>query len=151
MLSSPLDPIAPRRRAAAKIFLGLVMSLAIGCHQAAPTSSGPLTQRGYLWQRAWNSAVADALTQAENRLDGVVILGAEILWSGRVPETIWTTIDWQTLKDSKKPVTIALRIAPFPGPFEGDDLPVRHIAETAKSLPKRAQLAAWCWRQRRLG
>lgn len=116
------------------VFLGLVMSLAIGCHQGAPTSSGPLTQRGYLWQRAWNSAVADALTQAENRMDGVVILGAEILWFGRVPQTIWTTIDWQTLKDSKKPVAIALRIAPFPGPFEAGDLSARHIAETARSL-----------------
>ena len=110
------------------------MSLAIGCHRAAPTSSGPLTQRGYLWQRAWNPAVADALTQAENRMDGVVILGAEILWSGRAPQTIWTIIDWERLKDSKKPVAIALRIAPFAGPFGGDDLPIRHIAETAKSL-----------------
>ena len=134
MLTSPLDPTASHRRAAATTFLGLVISLAIGCHQAAPTSSGPLTQRGYLWQRAWNSAVVDALTQAQTRLDGVVILGAEILWSSRVPQTIWTTIDWETLKDSKKPVAIALRIAPFPGPFGSDDLPVRHIAETAKSL-----------------
>jgi Protein of unknown function (DUF3142) len=110
------------------------MSLAIGCHQSAPSSSKPLTQRGYLWQRAWNSAVADALTQAGNRLDGVVILGAEILWSGRVPQTIWTTIDWQILKDLTKPIAIALRIAPFPGPFGEDDLPLRHIVETAKSL-----------------
>jgi len=67
-------------------------------------------------------------------MDGVVILGAEILWSGRAPQTIWTTIDWERIKDSKKPVAIALRIAPFAGPFGGDDLPIRHIAETAKSL-----------------
>src|ERR1700746_536758 len=101
--------------------LALLTSLSIGCHQAAPTASGPLTQRGYLWQRAWNSAVTDALTQAEARLDGVIILGAEIVWSGRIPQTTRTTIDWDTLKNSEKPVGIALRVAPFPGPFGIDD------------------------------
>src|SRR5260370_40675730 len=89
---TPMNTSERQRALTFVVFLGLVMSLAIGCHQAAPTSSRPLTQRGYLWQRAWNSAVADALTQAENRLDGVVILGAEILWSGNVPQTLWQTI-----------------------------------------------------------
>src|SRR5260221_11866899 len=63
---TPMNTSERQRALTFVVFLGLVMSLAIGCHQAAPTSSRPLTQRGYLWQRAWNSAVADALTQAEN-------------------------------------------------------------------------------------
>jgi hypothetical protein len=67
-------------------------------------------------------------------MDGVIILGAEIVWSGRVPQTARTTIDWETLKRLKKPVTIALRVASFPGPFKEDDIPARHIAETAKLL-----------------
>jgi hypothetical protein len=129
-----LDIVAPYGRPVTKILLTLVMSLSIGCHPAAPTASGPLRQRGYLWQRAWSPAVADALTQAETRLDGVVILGAEIVWSGRLPQTIRATIDWEKVKNSKKPVAIALRIAPFPGPFGADDLPARHMVETAKSL-----------------
>ena len=118
----------------AKPFLALVASLAVGCHRAIPTASGPLTQRGYLWQRVWNSAVPDALAQAEIRLDGVVILGAEIVWSGQMPQTISASVDWETLKNCRKPVAIALRIAPFSGPFGKDDAPVQHIAETAKSL-----------------
>jgi len=93
-----LDIVAPYGRPVAKILLTLVMSLSIGCHPAAPTASGPLRQRGYLWQRAWGPAVADALTQAETRLDGVVILGAEIVWSGRLPQTIRATIDWEKVK-----------------------------------------------------
>ena len=118
----------------AKTFLALVTSFSIGCHRAMPTISGPLTQRGYLWQRAWNSSVIDALTQAESRLDGVVILGAEIVWSGQTSQTISASVDWETLKNCIKPVAIALRVAPFSGPFGKDAVPVRHIAETAKSL-----------------
>ena len=125
-LSCPFRP--------APLFSILIISLLIGCHQAAPTASGPLNQRGYLWQKAWNSAVSDALIQADTRMDGVIILGAEIVWSGRIPQTVRTTIDWETLKRLKKPVAIALRIAPFSGPFGDDDIPARHIAETAKSL-----------------
>jgi uncharacterized protein DUF3142 len=121
-------------RQTAKTFLAVVTSLSIGCHQKVPTVSGPLTQRGYLWQRSWNSVVTDALAQAETRLDGIVILGAEIVWSGPLPQTIRANVDWETLKNSNKPIAIALRVAPFPGPFGRDDVPAQHIAETAKSL-----------------
>src|SRR5260221_11822230 len=51
-----------------------------------------------------------------------------------MPQTIRATIDWEKLKNSKKPVAIALRIAPFPRPFGADDLPARHVVGTAKSL-----------------
>jgi hypothetical protein len=125
---------APQRHSAAKTFLILIASLSFGCHEATPKAPGLLTQRAYLWQRTWNPAIADALTEAEKRLDGVVILGAEIVWSAKTPQTIRATIDWETLKNSKKPVALALRVAPFPGPFIADGPPVRHIAETAKAL-----------------
>jgi hypothetical protein len=130
---------APRSWAIANILMALVTSLLIGCHQAAPNASGPMTQRGYLWQRAWTPAVVDALTEAGKRLDGVVILGAEIVWTGSTPQTIRATIDWEPLKNLKKPVTIALRVAPFPGPFAADDTPARHLTETAKSLLAQAK------------
>jgi hypothetical protein len=122
------------RRQTAKTFLALATFFSIGCRQAVPTASGPLTQRGYLWQRVWTSAVTDALTQAETQLDGVVILGAEIGWSGQNPQTISASIDWGALKNWTKPVAIALRVAPFPGPFEKDDASARRIAEMAKFL-----------------
>jgi hypothetical protein len=52
----------------------------VGCHQPGSKISSPLPQRGYLWQRNWTSAVIDSLTEADRRMDGVVILGAEIVW-----------------------------------------------------------------------
>ena len=111
-----------------------VAFLSTGCHEAVPAAPGPLIQRGYLWQRAWNPAVADAVMEAEKRLDGVVILGAEIVWTGKAPQTVRANINWETLKSPKKPVGLALRIAPFPGPFSEDDIPGRYIAKAAKDL-----------------
>lgn len=133
-LSTLLVGRPSRLGTAPKIFLLLVASLSIGCHEPTPKGLGLLTQRGYLWQRAWSPAVADALREAQKRVDGVVILGAEIVWTGRTPQTVRATIDWETLKNSKKPVALALRVAPFPGPFSADDPPARHVAETAKAL-----------------
>ena len=68
-----------------------------GCHQSITTVSGPIPQRGYLWQRAWNPAVMAAVREAGKHLDGMVIIGAEILWNGSTPETIRANIDWPTL------------------------------------------------------
>src|SRR5205814_8776642 len=60
--------------------LGLKSGLLIGavlfaaCNRTAPTVSGPLPQRGYLWQRDWTAAVNDAVLEAQKRMDGVVVL-----------------------------------------------------------------------------
>jgi len=119
-------------------FLALGLIFSTGCHRAS-TVSTPLSQRGYLWQRAWNPAVAEALNQADGRMDGVVILGAEILWRGKYPESVQATIDWEFLKNLKKPVAIALRVAPYPGPFSATDNAGLHLIQQASSLLAEAQ------------
>jgi hypothetical protein len=134
------EGLSPRQPCfVAKIFFALVLILLVGCHRAAPTASGALSQRGYLWQRAWSPAVAAAVKETENRMDGMVILGAEIVWKGGSPETIRSTIDWEILKSAKKSVALALRITPFPGPFSADDAPARYIAEVVNSLLSEAK------------
>jgi hypothetical protein len=105
-----------------------------GCDRPPANISGPLLQRGYLWQRTWNPAVLDALRIAETRLDGVVLLGAEILPTSQPPRVIPATIDWDRLRSSQKPLAIAVRVGAFPGPFVAGDLTARTIAETAESL-----------------
>src|ERR1700694_341483 len=92
----------------------LCMAL-VGCDRATSTSKEPLRQRGYVWQRNWTGAVVEAVAETETRMDGVVILGAEI--DAKALSTIKSSIDWEKLKDMKKPLAIALRIAPFSGPF----------------------------------
>jgi hypothetical protein len=112
----------------------LPLSALLGCHRSTTTVSGPLPQRGYLWQRAWNPAVLAAVQEADKRMNGMVIIGAEILWNGSTPTTNRANIDWPTLKNAQKPVALALRVAPYPGPFSEDDSTAKYIAGVAKSL-----------------
>jgi hypothetical protein len=120
--------------------LGLKSALVVGavlfaaCNRTAPTVSGPLPQRGYLWQRDWTAAVNGAVLEAQKRMDGVILLGAEISWAAGKPEVVKTDINWQTLESSGVSYGIALRIAPYPGPFPPDDTTAQFIVGVAKSL-----------------
>lgn len=67
-------------------------------------------------------------------MDGVVILGAEIHWQGSSPKAIRSSIPWDVLGAEGTPCAMALRVAPFPGPFASDDGAIRGIVKVAKSL-----------------
>jgi Protein of unknown function (DUF3142) len=75
-----------------------------------------------------------AVQEAGKHLDGIVIIGAEILWNGSTPETIRANIDWPTLANSANPIALALRVAPYPGPFSKEDSTAKYISDVAKSL-----------------
>ena len=102
------------------------------------SSETALLQRGYLWQRDWTQAVAAAATDADRRMDGVVILGAEIQWYAGRPSPIRVNLSWQTLKSLKKPIALALRIDPYSGPFVEHDLAATTIANEATLLAQEA-------------
>jgi hypothetical protein len=76
----------------------------------------------------------DALGEAGRRMDGVVILGAEINLAGKKPEVASATIDWDAAKRESKHRALALRVAPFAGPFRSDDAPTQAIVNLAKQL-----------------
>jgi hypothetical protein len=115
-------------------FVLLALTGLPGCHQSITTVSGPISQRGYLWQRAWNPAVMAAVHEAGKHVDGLVIIGAEIVWNGSTPETVRANIEWATLENAEKPIALALRVAPYPGPFSKEDFAARYISNVAKSL-----------------
>jgi len=96
--------------------------------------SGRLPQRAYLWQREWTPAVIDAFKETQTRMDGIVLLGAEINWSGKKAEVVRATIDWKTVKREAKPGSIALRVAPFLGSYGVDDARIKSVVDVAKSL-----------------
>jgi hypothetical protein len=118
----------------ARTTLVIFALLFAACNRTATRVPGPLPQRGYLWQRDWTAAVNDAVLEAQKRMDGVVVLGAEIGWAGKKPEVVRANIDWQMLKSHDVSCSIALRIAPYPGPFVTDDTTARFIVGVAKSL-----------------
>ena len=112
----------------------LLLTGILGCHRSPTTVSGQMPQRGYLWQRAWSPSVIAGAREAGKHLDGLVVIGAEIIWHDSTPETIRANIDWPTLENAGKPIALALRVAPYPGPFSKDDSAANSIIEVAKSL-----------------
>lgn len=118
---------------ATRVLCTAIFALA-GCNRAEVNVSGPLPQRGYIWQREWTPAVIDSLQEAERRMNGVVLLGAEIRFGGKRPEIVNASIDWEAVRRQARHCSIALRVAPFAGPFRADDAPARTIVEVAKRL-----------------
>ncbi|MEY2499664.1 MAG: hypothetical protein QOD12_3220 [Verrucomicrobiota bacterium] len=135
----PYKQVSAWRLAGAVISIATCALAFVGCKRSMREVTGPIPQSGYLWQRDWTPAVAESMAEAQRRMDGVVVLGAEIVWAGNKPEAIRASINWETLRNATKPVTIALRIAPFAGPFAADDTAARFIAATTKSLLEETQ------------
>ena len=75
-----------------------------------------------------------ALADARQRMQGVVVLGAEIEWAGRRPIVARANIDWKRAKTEGVSCSIALRVAPFSGAPDLDDLAQEKMAEVARSL-----------------
>jgi hypothetical protein len=100
-----------------------------------------LPQRAYIWQRDWNAPVAASLAEGREVLDGCVVLGAEIEWRGGNPRAIKPRIDWQALRAFGKPVSVAMRIAPFPGPFSESGATTEALCATARELTAEAKSA----------
>jgi hypothetical protein len=67
-------------------------------------------------------------------MNGVVLLGAEINFSGKGSEIVKASIDWDAVARQTQHCSIALRVAPFSGPIRADDSPAHTIAEVAKQL-----------------
>jgi hypothetical protein len=87
-----------------------------------------------LWQRDWTAAVDGAVLEAQKRMDGIIVLGAEIRWAAGKPEVVRANINWEMLRSHNVSCGIALRIAPYPGPFSADDATARFIVGVARSL-----------------
>src|ERR1700677_2092311 len=102
-----------------------------GCRHA-PADAGRLPERGYLWQREWTPAVAAGFREAEEQMDGVVVLGVEVGWSGGAAHAARANIAWEELRGRK--VALAVRMDAYQGPFAEDDGAIQAIAGEVKRL-----------------
>ncbi len=119
------------------LWLGvLALALEAGCHRA-PRAAGRLPERGYLWQREWTPAVAAGFREAEERMDGVVVLGVEVGWSDGAAHAARADIAWAELKGKK--VALAVRVGSYAGPFAEDGEAMRTIAGETRRLLDQAR------------
>ena len=98
----------------------------------------------YVWQRAWTAPVKAAVASRATNFAAVVVLTAEVTWSQRKPQVARVAPDYKTLSHCGRPVGLALRIGPFPGPFQAAGEPAQTLCNLAADLvaeARRHQLA----------
>jgi hypothetical protein len=119
---------------------GLVAVLVLALWpRAAQRATGALPQSAYAWQRVWNEAVLEAVSARARHLSSLVVLNAEVGWKHGEPVLVRIPLDFETLRETQRPVGLALRIGPFSGPFTFSDARTRWLADLATSLLRDAR------------
>jgi hypothetical protein len=111
-----------------------VALLTASCRPAA-TTSGPLAQQAYVWQRVWTPEVRAALEQAQP-MEGFGVLAAQVsLADGKITRP---SLDYAALIATGKPLAPVIRVEPYFGAFREDDAVTRTLVEAAQE-----RLAEW--------
>lgn len=94
--------------------------LAQGCKDPAKspvgnkiaTTSGPLIQRAYVWQRDWRPEVSRSIAAHGEAFESLDVLAAQIEWkaAGSEPSVARPSIDWVALRAAKRPVGLVVRV-----------------------------------------
>jgi hypothetical protein len=93
----------------------ILFSVILGRAEAA------LEQQAYIWQRNWVPRVATSIEEHAEHLDGLTVLCAEGRLGARgVPAWVRVSPDWEALKSSGLPITLAIRVGRYSGSFDGD-------------------------------
>lgn len=124
--------------AAGLVFTGLLAWRHIS-RRDGPSASGPLNHEVYVWQRAWTRPVRDAVATHAGEFRQLCCLAAEVTWSNGLPQTETVALDYTALRKAGRPVGLAIRVAPFPGPFAAGDAVALRLAQLAGSVVARAR------------
>jgi len=108
----------------------------LGCEAQESTSGTPLIQRAYIWQRTWTPALREVLDTSKGELAGFVALVAEIEPQDRGPPRVaGASVDYASLRETARPIGLALRIGAFGGPFgDADPLAKRIVSLAWKAI-----------------
>ncbi len=109
--------------------IGLALSFLLS---ACDRSSTPLPQQVYVWQRDWTSAVSASVSRPSPKLEGLVVLGAQVSWKQSKAIVMRPDVDWKALSETHKAIGIGLRIDPFNG--RPDEATTKLFADASRAL-----------------
>lgn len=96
--------------------LGLLALVAAGVLSRVMSLPRPAPQQAvYIWQRLWTPAVEQALSQAADAVDVVMVLAGEFEAEGGQMKPRAASAGWKTLAGAKKPVWAVVRAHQLPG------------------------------------
>lgn len=117
--------------------VGLAVALMVT--RSGRRATGPLAHEVYVWQRAWTQPIREAVAQRGSNFAAIVPLRAEVSWMDGQPQLTRVAVDYPSLARTRRPIGLALRIGPHPGPFAADDATARFLCETAAALVAEAR------------
>lgn len=117
--------------------LGLLVFLQVISSSGVAAASPFLTHEAYVWQRAWNAPVREAVEAHGAAFSSLVVLGAQITWRGADVNLVRVPVDFALLGETGTRIGVAIRVGSFPW-GRGLEEPVGVIAELAQLLVKEA-------------
>ncbi|WP_309398081.1 DUF3142 domain-containing protein [Cerasicoccus maritimus] len=84
------------------------------------TFAAPIAHEAYIWRRQWSTELTQSICEHANLLSGYTVLAAEITPSSRGDQVTQIKFDAVALKQAQVPVTLAIRVGNYPGPFTPD-------------------------------
>ncbi len=101
----------------------IALSIAVSFRPCLPPV--PLNHSAYIWQREWTDGLREAMQRNQAFIAEWAVLAAEVEFrANAAPQVARALPDYAVLRDSGRPISFAIRIAPYPGPFD------RHRPET---------------------
>ena len=123
---------------------GLVLFSFLSCQflaGAGPTPSPQLTQDAYVWNRAWTPPVQRSVEAHSGAFKTLIPLAAEVSWKKTAPQVVRIPLNTPVLKKVGRPIGLALRAGPWPGPFETNQPPCKLLMGLAQSIIEEARAA----------
>lgn len=123
----------------------LALSYALGwLRPAAPRATDPMAQSVYVWQRAWNDRVVDAVAARAPSFDGgAVLLAAEVAFEKEGMREMEVALDHAAIARLGQPVGLALRIGACPSKRLGERDTIDALSRLAVRVIADARNAGW--------
>ncbi|MGZ0654830.1 DUF3142 domain-containing protein [Coraliomargarita sp. W4R72] len=113
-----------------------MMTALWGCAEAS------MSQEAYVWQRSWGARLVTAVEEQARHVDGLTVLTAELM-SGPNGEPTGVRVlpDLNVLKSSGRPITFAIRVGQYSGPFDEEAAMTRYLLHEIDQVLQRAKSA----------
>lgn len=112
-----------------------VAVLVYGCTQTfSHRSADPLRQEVYVWNQRWDEHVRDGVANVAPLVDSVIVLASEVSFPSDGMKITRIALNHQCLRQTGRPIGLAIRINRYPGVFSFNDETVESLSELAQSL-----------------
>lgn len=123
----------------ARTLILLLVTSVVRLFSSEPKTNASLPHEAYVWQRAWNESVVEAVTNYGPAFSNLVVLQGEVVWRSGKPDLIPARVDYAALAATHRPIGIALRVGGYSGPFSSEDRATTFLSQLATSFLAQAR------------